>query len=100
MDFVVKPLYLQRDDETVKKLYLIYDSNNPAYDRFAGRTRLRPNYALLGQGNIIQELRKHFDGKGIDKDTWRVTPPVFAHENLEQNHLGSADILKEDLCAG
>lgn len=93
MSYVVKPVYFVADGETVKRLYLIYDTNTPKHERVNDSTVLVPSYAIPSGGSVINELTRHFERKGVARPEWRVTPPVMAPVEELGAYMGSAEVL-------
>ena len=43
MPYVVKPIYFKDEGVTIKRLYLIFDTDAPRHEAVAGRTMLVPS---------------------------------------------------------
>ena len=90
--YVVRPLYLKQNGNVVKRLYLVFDMQDLAYDICNDKKALRPNYAVEAGGNMVGEISEHFSSKGVGEREWRLTPPYFGKLDEEYLYLGSAEI--------
>lgn len=90
---VVRPMYFKKDGVTKKRFYFVYDTDSLRYEKIMDRLTLVPNYAFEGCGsNVINEVRNHFIGKGMDSKSWRLSPPRFANISLLDTYLSGAPL--------
>ena len=92
--FVVKPMYFKRSWGKPYRLYLVYDTENNRYEAIGKNRRvLVPNYAFEGQDTVLNELKEHFEARGIRQQGWRLHAPEFAPIEQYEMFLAGAEIV-------
>lgn len=92
---IVKPTYFRDDNGvTVRSLHFVYDTDNLRHENHPVHgIYMVPSYALTGGGDIVELLGNHFEGKGVHRSKWRLTPPNFRNIDQLGMYLGSVEVI-------